>query len=131
MLDYLRHIRVFLYTGTQPASYTLGLIEAMLSGTPVVSIGPAGMWMPALFEAHEITKAWANDAEDAKAALQKMLQDDGYAQAISEEMRMRAIDLFGIENIAPQWAAFLAPVRKVHPIDAIHPDRLAQMRVTA
>jgi hypothetical protein len=40
MLDYLRHIRAYLYTGTTPASYTLGLIEAMLSGVPVVSIMP-------------------------------------------------------------------------------------------
>ena len=34
MLDYLRRCRVYLYTGTQPASYTLGLMEAMLTGIP-------------------------------------------------------------------------------------------------
>jgi hypothetical protein len=41
MRDYLRRIRAYLYTGTQPASYTLGLIEAMMTGVPVVSIGPS------------------------------------------------------------------------------------------
>jgi hypothetical protein len=47
MRDYLRRIRAYLYTGTQPASYTLGLIEAMMTGVPVVSIGPDHMtWHP-------------------------------------------------------------------------------------
>jgi glycosyltransferase involved in cell wall biosynthesis len=41
MRDYLRAARCYLYTGTQPASYTLGLIEAMMTGVPVVSIGPS------------------------------------------------------------------------------------------
>ena len=36
---YLRRIRAYLYTGTVPASYTLGLIEAMMTGVPIVSIG--------------------------------------------------------------------------------------------
>ncbi len=40
MQELLRSARVYLYTGTQPASYTLGLIEAMMTGIPVVSIGP-------------------------------------------------------------------------------------------
>jgi hypothetical protein len=35
----LRYERVFFYTGTQPASYTLGFIEAMMTGIPIVSIG--------------------------------------------------------------------------------------------
>src|SRR6185369_16408105 len=35
MLAYLRHVRAYLYTGTHPASYTLGLMEEMLSGVPV------------------------------------------------------------------------------------------------
>src|SRR5687768_6353978 len=39
----LRKSRAYLYTGTQPASYTLGLIEAMMTGIPVVSIGPSHM----------------------------------------------------------------------------------------
>ena len=43
MKAWLRAGRAYLYTGTQPASYTLGLIEAMMTGIPVVSIGPAHM----------------------------------------------------------------------------------------
>ena len=43
MQGWLRKSRAYLYTGTQPASYTLGLIEAMMTGIPVVSIGPSHM----------------------------------------------------------------------------------------
>ena len=48
MREYLRAIRCYLYTGTRPASYTLGLIEALMTGVPVVSIGPRawGGWTP-------------------------------------------------------------------------------------
>src|SRR5438552_11850672 len=54
MREYLRHLRTYLYTGTTPASYTLGLIEAMLSGVPVVSIGSEAWAGPAdLFEGAE------------------------------------------------------------------------------
>jgi hypothetical protein len=57
MRDYLRRIRAYLYTGTQPASYTLGLIEAMMTGVPVVSIGPDHMtWQRDLFEGHELAR---------------------------------------------------------------------------
>jgi len=58
MRAYLRRCRAYLYTGTQPASYTLGLIEAMMTGVPVVSIGPEHMrifpYGPELFEGHAI-----------------------------------------------------------------------------
>src|SRR5207344_2678522 len=50
MRDYLRRIRVYLYTGTRPASYTLGLIEAMMTGTPVLCIGPGAFQPPQLLE---------------------------------------------------------------------------------
>jgi hypothetical protein len=62
MRDYLRRIRAYLYTGTQPASYTLGLIEAMMTGVPVVSIGPDHMtWQRDLFEGHEIAIGRSDD----------------------------------------------------------------------
>ena len=35
----LRDYRVYLYTGTHPASYTLAFMEAWLAGTPIVAIG--------------------------------------------------------------------------------------------
>jgi hypothetical protein len=67
MREYLRHLRVYLYTGTTPASYTLGLIEAMLSGVPVVSLsGKAWAGPDELFEGDAIVKGWDTPAEAAK-----------------------------------------------------------------
>lgn len=51
MLAYLAHAGAYLYTGTVPTSYTLGLMEALLVGVPVVSIsGDAWMGPGRLFE---------------------------------------------------------------------------------
>ena len=108
--DWLRHIRALVYTGTQPASYTLGLMEAMLAGTPVVPIGPEHMWLPDLFEAHELVTTYY-DAESARTlALPRLLREpDRYW---SEHMRKRAVELFSYETVGAQWLDFLgAPVR--------------------
>lgn len=109
MLDYLRHIRAYLYTGTQPASYTLALIEAMMSGVPVVAMDPETWWMPDLFEGHTIAERWGSPAE-AHAALDALLKDDDLARACSERSRERAIELFGIGHVSEQWERFLARV---------------------
>jgi hypothetical protein len=110
MLEYLRSLRVYLYTGTRPASYTLGLIEAMLSGVPVVSIDQ-GSWGSGwggdeLFEAHEIAGQFY-PADWARNVLQRFLDDPEYARQQGEVGRARAINLFGIEQIAPRWQRFL------------------------
>jgi hypothetical protein len=110
MLEYLRRLRAYLYTGTRPASYTLGLIEAMLSGVPVVSID-SGSWGSGwggdtLFEAHEIAGMFY-PADWARNVLQRFLDDADYARRIGEAQRERAIRLFGIDEIAPRWQDFL------------------------
>jgi hypothetical protein len=121
MLRYLRALRAYLYTGTQPASYTLGLMEAMLSGVPVVSIGAQAFGLPDLFEAAtrddlplgdkpDSIVAWDScfdDPQDAKRALRTLLDYPDKAATISAMQRQRAIDLFGIETVGPQWKAFL------------------------
>jgi hypothetical protein len=110
--DWLRHIRCMIYTGTQPASYTLGLMEAMLTGTPVVSIGPERMWMPDLFEAHEINGEGFDDPSKAWAECSFLLQYPEFAASYGERTRRRAIDLFSYDTVGPQWLDFLgAPVR--------------------
>lgn len=112
MLDYLRHIRCYLYTGTQPASYTLGLMEAMLTGVPVVSIGSGAMWTPGLFEGHEIAQA-TPFAEDAnypayvQTILRHWLEDEQVAADWGAVCRKRAIELFDVETVGQQWMAFL------------------------
>lgn len=113
MLDYLRHLRVFLYMGTEPASYTLALMEVMLAGTPIVSVGPGGKWLPPLFEAHELVGRGFDDPLLAKGELAWLLGDDASAAAASAEMRARGVALFGAETIGAQWASYLGvPVRQ-------------------
>jgi glycosyltransferase involved in cell wall biosynthesis len=115
MRGWLRRARVYLYTGTQPASYTLGLIEAMMTGIPIVSIGPSWMdvfpYGPDLFEGHEIVecpRAGAHDDPiDAETHVQRLLEDVDAARDSAERGRARAIELFGKDTIGAQWAAFL------------------------
>jgi len=121
MRESLIRNRVYLYTGTQPASYTLGLIEAMMTGIPVVSIGPAHMTIfpygPALFEGHEIVSAtdeagwhwkpWSDDPDKARDMLAALLSSKSYAREQSAVQRARAIELFGKDRIGAEWKAFL------------------------
>lgn len=113
---YLRRIRCYLYCGTQPASYTLGLIEAMMTGVPVVSIGPRAFgpgYLPELFEGHEIAQFSADNPEQAKAMLGVLLDPTSGGGLLaplsvtSETTRRWAIDLFGFDTIAEQWRAYL------------------------
>lgn len=114
MRAYLRRIRAYLYTGTQPASYTLGLIEATMTGVPVVSIGPEHMATPELFEAHELVAlTWYDTPRGANEELRHLLDDPHAAQTWSVATRRRAIELFGVETIGAQWAAFLEPAREL------------------
>jgi hypothetical protein len=114
MRQSLREARCYLYTGTQPASYTLGLIEAMMTGIPVVSIGPAWMGVfpygPDLFEGHELATDGGDHLNDPAVAhrfLKGYLEDPSYARAASVLTRDTAIKTFGKDTIAAQWRAFL------------------------
>ena len=109
MRRYLRQSRAYAYTGTMPASYTLGLIEALMTGVPVVSIGPAAWMGPdSLFEAHELCEFWADEPAKANARLRDLLGDYDYALSVSDRQRRRAVELFDVEPIKAQWAAVLA-----------------------
>jgi hypothetical protein len=112
MQEWLRKARVYLYTGTQPASYTLGLIEAMMTGIPVVSIGPSHHnvfpYGPDLFEGHEIAGGWVLDEpERARYWVNQYLMHPELAETDSRSHRARAIELFGKDTIAAQWAEYL------------------------
>lgn len=110
MQGWLRSARAYLYTGTQPASYTLGLIEALMTGIPVVSIGPSHMTIfpygPELFEGHEFAGAF-DDPAAATSALRQLLNDSDYAAAYSCHQRTKAIETFGRERVAKAWKLYL------------------------
>lgn len=103
--------RCYLYTGTQPASYTLGLIEAMMTGIPVVSIGPSWMdvfpYGPELFEGHEICGLFYGDPEHARMKLQNLLDDHDEAAEIGRVQHERALGLFSPDVVGAGWREFL------------------------
>jgi len=107
MRAYLRHARSYLYTGTQPASYTLGFIEALMTGTPVIAMAAERFGWPAIYEADDIALRFSPTPENAHDHLAWLLRDEGHAGSISRQGRERAIELFGVETIREQWAAYL------------------------
>jgi len=110
MVTRLRHARAYLYTGTQPASYTLALIEAMMVGIPVISIPYTYMQIvpygPGLFEGDEIVMP-GGDARSARHLLQTFLDDADLAADYGAACRRTAIKLFGKAAVADEWAQFL------------------------
>ena len=111
---HLLQSRAFLFTGTQPASYTLGLVEAMHAGIPTVSIGP--VWMAIdfgghdgtkLFEAHDLAPLWSNDPNAVRHILRELLHDWDYAAEISAVTRRLARMYFDRETVGRQWAEYL------------------------
>lgn len=107
----LREARCYLYTGTQPASYTLGLIEALVTGTPVVSIGPRYMQLfpygSDLFEGSELAVLSADDPLVAHNQLNGLLADYSIAAHVSQHQRFRAVKTFGKDVVGAAWREYL------------------------
>lgn len=113
----LRFNRVFFYTGTRPASYTLGFIEAFMTGIPIVSIGPEHgndvYKDQKTFEVHEIIGQsggagfWSDSIEDLRRYCKLLLDDHELAKEVSAKGRTRAIEYFGKAKIAKEWEVFL------------------------
>ncbi len=107
MREYLRSVRVYLYTGTRPASYTLGMIEALMTGTPVVYMGKEP------FGCGELWDFWGSDgpfdhAPEAGEMLRFYLERPyEHAMAASQLTRERALSLYGLDAIMDQWRDFL------------------------
>jgi hypothetical protein len=87
----------------------------MMTGIPVVSIGPEWMrifpYGPQMFEGHELVGWSASPDSDQVISTRGLLSDalkfEESAANHSRVMRERAIDLFGIDTVADQWAAYL------------------------
>lgn len=116
-LEAYRSGRVYFYHGTYPASYTLTFIEAMMTGIPVVAVGPrlgnGAMFntqqtyeVPDLIE-HGVSGFVADTVADLHESLEMMLQDKNRAKMISVYGRNRAIEIFGKAKIKAEWAEYL------------------------
>ncbi len=113
----LRDARVFFYHGTYPASYTLSFMEAMMTGTPIVAVGPAfgngrDFADQSTYEIHQLIQNGVNGfvsdtVEGMREAVKMLLDDPALAKQISLYGRQRAIELFGKEHIKRQWQRYL------------------------
>lgn len=113
----LRDARVYIYGGTWPACYTLSLIEAMMTGIPVVAIGEKHANVEKFeqldfYEVSDIIKNGINgfcsdNMNELREAIKSLLENQDYARQIGVRGRETAIKLFGKQTIKEQWEDYL------------------------
>lgn len=108
----MRDSRCYFYTGTQPASYTLGFIEALMTGVPVLALGSKHATSLGLagdvYEVPDIIQNGVNGfVSDDIGQLQEwarmLLSDEKTAARIGAMGRETAIALFGHDAIKLKW----------------------------
>jgi glycosyltransferase involved in cell wall biosynthesis len=116
MRQKMRDATVYLYTGTQPACYTLNLIEAMMTGIPIVAIGPK-LWnsldlagdvyeIPDII--HNAVNGFINDDIDKlREVVRYLLDNRSVAKRIGEMGRQTAIEWFGKDKVKQKWDEYL------------------------
>lgn len=106
----LRENRVFFYTCTFPAPYTMGFMEAWMTGIPIVAIGPKLAGWPWIEVPHLIVNGvngfTSDSIDELRNYVSMLLEDYDLAKRISVEGRKKAIELFGKEQIKSAWKAF-------------------------
>ncbi len=112
----LRQSRVYFYTGTYPASYTLSFIEAWMTGIPVVAIGPKLGNSPFelgqnTYEVPDLIESgkngyWSDNIKVLRSQVFHLLNEPEIAKQMGRAGRKRAIELFGKEKIKTQWKDF-------------------------
>lgn len=112
----LRAHRGYLYTGTMPACYTLGFIEALMTGIPVVAIGNLlgydSFYKQNTYEVADILSSGlngfaSNDTQKLNQYLDALIKSEKLARKISQKGRELAIRFFGKPIITKQWSDFL------------------------
>ena len=119
----LRMNRVYMYTGTQPASYTLGFIEAMMTGIPIVAIGEEHaqyIYHDKLYEIPYIIQNGVNgyfsdNIDKLREYIDLLLNDQKLAKQIGEAGRQTAISIFGKDIVKEQWKTFLNSLTNQQP----------------
>lgn len=116
--EIMRSARAYFYHGTYPASYTLSFIEAMMTGTPIVAVGPqhgnsVDMFpdqntfeVPAIIE-NGVNGYCSDNPEELRNNIKSLLNDHDKAKAISAFGRDTAIKLFGKAKIKAEWKKYL------------------------
>ena len=109
----LKDNRVFFFTGTEPAQYTLTFIEAWMTGVPIVAIGKSlagyDIETPLLIE-NGVSGFVSDSLLELRSYISQLLDDYDLAKRIGEEGRKSAIEYFGKEKIKEEWRAFFEAI---------------------
>lgn len=110
--------RAYFYHGTYPASYTLTFIEALMTGIPVVCVGPKygnsqlmfpdqETYEPPLIIEDGVNGFISDDLNYLKAKLKELLENPKLAKSIGDKGRESAIEYFGKAKIKALWKEYL------------------------
>lgn len=107
----LRENRVYFYTCTEPAPYTMAWQEALMTGIPTVNIGPQLAGFPTFEVPYLIENGVNGFVSDSLVELRNyvklLLENYDLAKQISNEGRKLALKLFAKDKIKQQWKEFL------------------------
>lgn len=113
----MRTNRLYFYTGTHPASYTLNFMEAWMTGIPMVCIGSKhgnADYFPGhdLYEIphlikNEETGFISDDVNQLRGYISALLSDPKLAQKVGSAGRAEAIRHFNKDMIKASWKAYL------------------------
>lgn len=115
----LQQARCFFYFGTIPVPYTLSFMEAMMTGIPIVAVGPQLRTMNVYnwknYEVPDIIQSGVNgyvsdSIDEIHSYIKLLLDDHDTAKRISTAGRNTAIRLFNKKMIAQQWVDFFRTV---------------------
>jgi glycosyltransferase involved in cell wall biosynthesis len=107
-----RHHRVYFYTGTYPASYTLNFVEALMTGIPIVAIGEKlanlNIFGGQTYEVHKIIEHGVNGfcsnyIDELQRNIKYLMDNPDKAKEIGDRGRETAIKLFGKETVKKDW----------------------------
>jgi len=117
MRQTMRDSAVYIYTGTQPACYTLNFIEAWMTGIPVVAIGPKygnsmNITQASTYEIPQLLSNgvdgfWSDDIPSLRVHIKNLLKKPSLATQIGRSGRESAISVFGKGKIKKQWKEYL------------------------
>lgn len=111
----------YIYVWSQPPSYTLSLVEAMLVGTPIVAPStafvarhppdPSMGWTPQRYEVSSLLADGCgltyDSVEEGRSQIEHLLIDRLFAEEVSAHSRARARELFDTNAISQKWAVLL------------------------
>lgn len=112
----MRDARCYIYTGTQPASYVLNFIEALMTGIPMLCIGPKlATSLNIAGNSYEIpdiiqngVNGFVSDDLDLLHNLAAELMNDlKLARTIGSAGRQTALAFFGKDVIKSKWKEYL------------------------